>query len=49
MAEPSSRETHRLLTTNGNSRHHRQDLDVLNQQTIKKSKDQDAENPQAEL
>ena len=49
MTEPGSGETHQLLTTNGNSRQHRPDLDVLNQQTIQKSKDQDAENPQAEL
>ena len=38
-----------LVTTNGNSRQHRRDLDVLNQQTIQKSQDQDAEDPQAEL
>ena len=38
-----------LVATNGNSRQHRRDLNVLNQQTIQKSQDQDAENPQAEL
>ena len=45
MAEPGAGETHQLLTTNGNSRQHRRDLDVLNQQTIQQSQDQDAENP----
>ena len=49
MAEPGAGETHQLLTTNGNSRQHRRDLDVLNQQTIQKSQDQDSKNPQAEL
>ena len=49
MAEPSAGETHQLLTTNGNSRKNRRDLDVLNKQTIQKSQDQDAENPKAEL
>ena len=49
MAKPGTGETHQLLTTNSNSRQHRRDLDVLNQQTIQKSQDQDAENPQAEL
>ena len=49
MAEPGAGEPHQLLTTNGNSRQHRRDLDVLNQQTIQKSQNQDAKNPQAEL
>ena len=49
MAEPGAGETHQLLTTNCNRRQHRRDLDVLNQQTIQKSQDQDAEDPQAEL
>ena len=49
MAEPGTGEAHQLLTTNGNSRQHRWDLDVLNQQTIQQSQDQDAKNPQAEL
>ena len=46
---PRAGEPHQLLTINGNSRQHRRDLDVLNQQTIQKSQDQDAEDPQAEL
>jgi len=49
MAEPGAGETHQLLTTNGNSRQHRWDLDVLNQQTIQKSQDQNAKDPQAKL
>ena len=49
MTEPGTGEPHQLLTTNGDSRQHRRDLDVLNQQTIQKSQDQDAKNPQAEL
>ncbi len=49
MAEPGAGEPHQLLTTHSNSSQHRRDLDVLNQQTIQKSQDQDAENPQAEL
>ena len=49
MAEPGAGEPHQLLTTHSNSHQHRRDLDVLNQQTIQKSQDQDAENPQAEL
>ena len=46
---PRAGEPHQLLTTNGNSRQHRRDLDVLNQQTIQQSQDQDSENPKAEL
>ena len=49
MAEPDAGKPHQLLTTHRNSRQHRRDLDVLNQQTIQKSQDQDAEDPQAEL
>ena len=49
MAEPGAGEPHQLLTTHSNSRQHRWDLDVLNQQTIQKSQDQDAEDPQAKL
>ena len=49
MAEPDAGETHQLLTTHSNSRQHRRDLNVLNQQTIQKAQDQDAEDPQAEL
>ena len=49
MAEPGTGEAHQLLTSHGHGRQHRRDLDVLNQQTIQKSQDQDAENPQAEL
>ena len=49
MAELGAGEPHQLLTTNGNSRQHRRDLDVLNQQTIQQSQDQDAEDSQAEL
>ena len=49
MAEPSAGEPHQLLTTHGQGRQHRRDLDVLNQQTIQKSQDQDSKNPQAEL
>ena len=49
MTEPGTGEPHQLLTTNGDSRQHRRDLDVLNQQTIEKSQDQDAKNPQTEL
>ena len=46
---PNQAKPHQLLTTHSNSRQHRRDLDVLNQQTIQQSQDQDAENPQAEL
>ena len=49
MAEPDAGEPHQLLTTHSNSRQHRRGLDVLNQQTIQQSQDQDSENPQAEL
>ena len=49
MAEPDAGETHQLLTTHSNSRQHRQDLNVLNQQTIQQSQNQDAKNPQTEL
>ena len=49
MAEPGTGKPHQLLTTHSNSSQHRRDLDVLNQQTIQQSQDQDAENPQAEL
>ena len=49
MAEAGAGETHQLLTTNGNRYQHHRDLDVLNQQTIQQSQDQDAKNPQAEL
>ena len=49
MAEPGASKPHQLLTTHSNSRQHRWDLDVLNQQTIQQSQDQDSENPQAEL
>ena len=38
-----------LLAKRSISMQHRRDLDVLNQQTIQQSQDQDAENPQAEL
>ena len=49
MAEPGAGKPHQLLTTHGQGRQHRRQLDVLNQQTIQQSQDQDAENPQAEL
>ena len=49
MAEPDAGEPHQLLTTHSNTHQHRRDLDLLNQQTIQKSQDQDAENSQAEL
>ena len=49
MAKSGAGEPHQLLTTHSNSRQHRRDLDVLNQQTIQKSQDQDSKNPQAEL
>ena len=49
MAEPGAGEPHHLLNTNRNRRQHHRDLDVLNQQTIQQSQDQDAKNPQAEL
>ena len=39
MAKPGTGEPHQLLTTHSNSRQHRRDLDVLNQQTIEKSQD----------
>ena len=49
MAEPGTSEPHQLLTTNGNSRQDRRDLDVLNQQTIQKSQDQDAKDSKTQL
>ena len=49
MTEPGAAETHQLLPRDGNSRQHRQHLDVLNQQTVQQAKNQDAKNPQAEL
>ena len=49
MAEPGAGEPHQLLTTDGQASQHRRHLDVLNQQTVQQSKDQDTKNPKAEL
>ena len=49
MAEPGTGETHQLLPPDGEGGKHRRQLDVLDQQTVQQSQDQDPENPQAEL
>ena len=49
MAEPGASEPHQLLTTDGQRRQHRRQLDVLNQQTVQQSQDQDAEDAKTEL
>ena len=49
MAEPGAGKPHQLLTTHSQSRQHRRQLDVLNQQTVQQAKNQDTKNPKTEL
>ena len=49
MAEPGAGKPHQLLTTHGQGRQHRQQLDVLNQQTIQQSQDEHAKDSKTQL
>ena len=49
MAEPGAGKPHQLLTTHGQGRQDRRQLDVLNQQTVQQSQDEHAKDSTTQL